>query len=940
MPRRLNSIKGAASQLSTPALKCLLLVPAAASLGLLASTSAISQELLSSEDEDRVSAEELEVTTSAEVLRIDPLFRVGVNTESGGTPTSLNAFDGFFPLLQTPGNNVTYLNTRLNIDFDEESTLSGTVLFGHRSYSSDRERILGGYVAIDARDTGEATFPQVGFGFERLGKYWDIRANGYVPVGDTRQRVERDVFNSSETSIFVNEPAFTGNILARTADITTSNIRTQVDRFEEALGGFDVEAGTRLARWKEHGELRLYGGIYYLGGEDVSEVGGRGRIEIVPVKSIRLMGGIQGDALFDVRGFFGASFLFPAPEPLRKDIDPDEKAEAIAALGETVTRLADPVARNYSVVVNEEDEVETTVTTTTTSEDVPFINPETGDPWRFTHVALGGSSDGTFEDPFALLQDGLDATVGDGNDIVYVALADDTEVAPFTIPDNVQVLSTGPVQELDGSFAGISETVVLPGSNDGNFPDVTGRVTLGNNTTLSGFEFIGTTGPAIRGPDGLMGIVRVSDNILSNIQGNGIQVGAINSDPEFRITNNTIEGVGANGIAFASEAANPISLTDNSSARIIITDNTIADSAENGVLFADIQGDANAEKIEISNNTIINSGTAGIGFGLIEGDAVVDIEILDNTLMTPAEDGILFSTFSGDTESTIAIEANTISDTSDDGIDFSGSALGSDDPVFVDNAFANITISDNIISNVDDGIEFDDFENDADVTLTIENNVISDSDNGIEFDDFQDDVIANILISGNRISDSSQNGIEIEDVEDNADFTLDIVDNEITNIGILGIQIDTIQDDAVATVNISANNISNTGNDGINVDPDGPSEVDLTISNNTIQSTGTEGIDIDNTSENTTITAIANELSNNGTTGLQVINLPAGKVCLLLTENMGTNVGVTDYTLTNNAPLPTDFEIVDLGNIANNNMGSFEFNPSIANFDSVTSCTP
>ena len=941
MRRSYDSIKGAASQFSIPASKCFFLASAAASFGLLVTPMAFSQETVVAEDDAQTSAEELSASTSAESLRIDPLFRVGVTTESGGTPTTLNAFDGFFPLLQTPGNSVTYLNTRLNLDFVSSSTLSGTLTFGHRSYSSEQERILGGYVAIDARDTTKATFPQVGFGFERLGKWWDIRANGYVPVGDTRQRVDRDVFTSSENSTSIGDPAFTGNILARTISTTTTDVRTQVDRYEAALGGFDVEAGTRLARWQEHGELRLYGGIYYLGGNDVSEIGGRGRIEIVPVDRIRLIGGVQGDNLFNIRGFFGASYLFPTPEALRNDVDLDERAEAIATLGETVTRLADPIARNFSVVVDGQEDVETSVTRTTTSEDVPFINPATGDPWRFTHVALGGNSDSTFEDPFALLQDGLDATVGDGNDIVYVALADDTAVDPFTIPDNVQVLSTGPEQVIETLFEGSPELVMLPGSNDGNFPDVTDTVVLGNNSTLSGFDITGSTGAAIVGPDGLNGSVRVSDNRLSSSVGNGVQVGEINDALDLVISFNTIDDVAANGIAFASDAVSPVSLTTNANAFITIGDNTISNAAETGILVADIQGDAVVD-LAIGSNIIENSGVQAIGFGLFEGDTEIDIAISQNTLTSslssPMEDGISFLNFEDNSDATITIASNTISNTSDAGLEFVD---------FLDNATADIVLAGNTILNTFEGIEFDDFQGDSKVDISIAQNSISNSEtDAIELDDFEDNTEANIAIHDNRITNSGINAINIDNIRDSAKFTLDIVENQIDSIENVAIFIDSIQGEADATVNITDNTITNIENDGINVDVLGQATLDLTIDGNRIENTisppnpsDIQAADINNNSENTTIFANGNILSNNGSTGFEFINQPAGKLCLMLDSNTGNNVSVADFTLTNNAT-PADFEVIDLNTITLRNTGRFN-PPNISTntaFTNVSSC--
>ncbi|MGK7908223.1 MAG: hypothetical protein AB4040_13505, partial [Synechococcus sp.] len=485
MVQSFNQFGGISDRISATALlrltaKLLPLFSAVTAAGLLAAGPVLAQTTSTPEQEDAATADSLRVSTSTEALRINPQFRVGAITESGGIPASLNAFDGFFPVLQTPGTSITYLNPRLNIDFDDENRLGGSLLFGHRSYSPDQQRILGGYLGLDVRDTGENVFPQIGFGFERLGKHWDIRANGYVPVGDTRQRIDREVFASSQTSIAIGEPTFSGNLLSSNVTSTTTDTRTQIDRLEAALGGFDVEAGTRLVSWNEHGEMRLYGGLYYLGGHDVSSIGGRGRLEIVPTESIRLMAGIQGDPVFDVRGFFSASFLLPTPKALQTDTDPDEKAEAIATLGETVTRLADPVARDFNVVVEEQQEVDTTVATTSISEEFVFRNPETGAAWRFTHVTSGGNSDGTFEDPFGTLEEALVSGLQqDGNDVVYVRLGDEAIPGIDLIAagvQNIQILSDGPLQTLPIQPFNGESTVEIPFSNRGQLTQVTAPV--------------------------------------------------------------------------------------------------------------------------------------------------------------------------------------------------------------------------------------------------------------------------------------------------------------------------------------------------------------------------------------------------------------------------------------------------------------------------------
>ena len=415
-------------------------------------------------------AEKLEVNTSAEALRLRPIFRGNFDSESGGID-AFGSVDAFFPIFQTPGQSTFYFNPKLRFDFDDDSTVGGNLIVGYRNYSQERNRILGGYLALDVRDTGESVFPQVGFGFERLGRF-DIRANGYVPLGDTNQVTDRV---SSASDLMLTDAFFQGNRL----QLEASNTITTVSDREVALGGFDVEVGGSIFRWNRSSNLELFGGVYYLGGDNVSTVGGRGRVALTPVDGLQFGVGIQGDDVFGTRVFFNARAQLPHPKAIAPT---DEEKTAVEEAGPIFARMDDSVARVDSVVVDSQRDVD--VDTVVVIE--PAINPETGEPYLFTFVSPGGMSSGTFEDPFGTVQEGLDATVGDGNDIVYVSAKGNAIVlSPFTIPDNVRVLSDGILQEIETAQLG---TVQLPGSGTGVLPLIFGSVTQGVNTELSGFD--------------------------------------------------------------------------------------------------------------------------------------------------------------------------------------------------------------------------------------------------------------------------------------------------------------------------------------------------------------------------------------------------------------------------------------------------------------------
>ncbi|MGK7908385.1 MAG: beta strand repeat-containing protein [Synechococcus sp.] len=567
-------------------------------------TSGLAQDITDeSREEGPVEAETLTVETSAELLRLRPRFRGNFDSESGGTDAFISG-DAFFPILQQPGRSTFYLYPKLRIDFDDESRVGGNLLFGYRNFSEERDRILGGYVSLDVRDTGESVFPQIGFGFERLGQF-DIRANGYIPVGDTKQQTDR-----FETGFSITNTEFQGRSLQLTAE------NTIWEESEVALGGFDVEAGGSIFRWNDHGNLELFGGLYYLGGDDVSAVGGRGRLALTPVEGMEFGVGVQGDDVFGTRVFFGVTAHLPDPKAIAPTA---EEREAIAAAGDVFARLDDPVARIDSVVVDHQRDVETVVASG------PALNPDTGEPWFFTHVTAGGNSDGSVEDPFATVQEGLDATAGEGNDIVFVALGNDI-IPAFTIPDGVRVLSAGPQQFIDAQVAGLGDVtlsdVLLPTSGNGDFPLVVGTVTMGNQTVLSGFDIQPQLDVQIDpqpspGDPGVLaqGVsdFTITNNKINTVDATGIQLN--NAIANAEITDNTLS---LTSNPFFGSAGIEISQTNADLNGAIISGNTLSVGGgySSGIVTTAAAyggGSASINNLTVSGNTISASGGTGAG---------------------------------------------------------------------------------------------------------------------------------------------------------------------------------------------------------------------------------------------------------------------------------------------------------------------------------------
>lgn len=551
-----------------------------------------------SEAEEPAAAEstESEVDAAAEApgaavdLQVQP--RVGVDyTTDGGAYPALGSFEAFAPIWQTEGDALGFVEGRIVLNQDD--TTAGGLLLGYRRYNPSVDRIRGGYLGFDLRGTPATTFYQLSSGYESLGRDWDFRINGYLPLGG------RDL--TASTSLLSTTARFQGNQLLLD--------NRQLVQGESALGGFDAEAGTRLAHW-ETGDLQGFGGLYLQGSPDLGNyLGWRLRLaaDVTPNFTTGLT--LQGDGLFGSRLVFGIGATFPGTRP--SGVLP-EADQVRARLGESTARLPEIAVRF-------------TATETISSEVVQ--NPEEEEDYRFQHVRLGSTGgDGTFENPFGTVAAALAATQRDGNDVVYVDGASDVLIPALTIPDQVQLLSQGPQQWLVGlvpmtfptpSLDGLINqrriplyvnadldtsddntapnrmiVVPLPESGDGSFPRIDG-VTLGNRTVLAGFRLENVAGNAITGTN------------VSNVE----------------LRNNTITNPGERGIAL-TDVGGGVILFDNvvsgaqsngpTSGQGIVISNSLNQGSENvEVTIAGFQSNGNRVGIEL-----ISRGPGGVAAGL------------------------------------------------------------------------------------------------------------------------------------------------------------------------------------------------------------------------------------------------------------------------------------------------------------------------------------
>ena len=897
-------------------------------------------------------------------LRISSRVGVGYNGAGFEGSDAFGRLEGFVPIRQNPGKDITFLEGRMLLDND--ANLGSNFLIGHRAYNSNDKRIYGGYIGYDTRDTGQKFFQQIGLGFETLGEIWDIRTNVYIPVGDTRQQVD---LAGTSTSLIPNR--FQDHFLIVDA--------TKIKRSEAAVFSFDLEGGGRISKLGNDGEIRLYGGPYYYSAPGSSNVlGWRMRADVRPNRYLNFGVGFQTDGLFGTNLLFRVGASFPSARP-KGPIEPEQSVLA---------RMGEFIERSSSIVVDSQTE--------TVLEEQVAINPETGQPWFFNHVTLGGSNgDGTFENPFGTVTGALTTIPTDGNGIVYVAQGTNPGIPAFTIPDNVQVLSRGPSQVISVTTREnpLISSVQLPFSNSGNFPNVTDTMTMGNNSVLSGFT--------ISPPSGSVGVfgrsisnVEIRDNRISvtGADTGGIRLNEISGFAT--ITNNQIQTAGSssrsvpNVITGAEEFPNngphgiEISLFGGTLTTATISGNTVStqgDLAAGVFLLADAT--STIDKATIANNTVTTQGRGAVGISISPDEGTFNRSTISGNNVTTqgqAAPGITVAARDGGQLGAVTISGNTV-DTSGQGANaialtpifnnttvtnatISGNTLVTrnrdGNGIFLaarEATVNNTTISDNNISLFGrdaNGISLDSTLSTSTINnTTISGNTITTNGRerlkGIYLNAFRG-TISNTTISGNTISTDSPNsgkGIEaIANLEGRID-TLTISGNIIDTFGIDGdgIALSARQGSVIRSAILSGNTITTRrdASDGIAIRASNGG-ISAAISNNTIAT-------LDAT------LGLAHGVFANIPPFPTTLPLPAPptRVCLSLSGNTATTSAVNSnpFNFVNLGPAGSTFQIVDTAptfptiqanNTANAQGGAvaFRFDPAVpsASFTAVTAC--
>ena len=326
----------------------------------------------------------------------------------------------------------------------------------------------------DYRNTHRQHYNQFAAGLEALGKIWDFRINGYLPLGRRNSNYYHTRFGEfKKHSIF----------LARKKEVS--------------LKGANAEVGYHLDHFQDF-PFYFAGGAYYLHGTGRTAWGGQLRARLDIYDYLTLDGNISYDHIFRWVGQGQVSVNIPFGERRQIKKSSDRSCTNSMALS---TRALQRVDR-FEIIPVDTKKVLTKA-----------IDPVTGDPYVVLFVDNTSHSQGTYESPFNTLVDAQNNA--NPNDIIYVFVGDGTNNgmnAGITLKAGQQLLGAGVKQYVETTL-GMMEIPAhdygLPTITDSFSPETIGiscvSLSEGNNV-VSGFNLLETARLATGGKNVASGL--------------------------------------------------------------------------------------------------------------------------------------------------------------------------------------------------------------------------------------------------------------------------------------------------------------------------------------------------------------------------------------------------------------------------------------------------
>lgn len=441
-----------------------------------------------------------------------------------GNKRTLGEADFFLPLAQDAR---TLVFANLRGRFDNHDSREGNIGLGVRQMRENGWN-LGLYGYFDRRrspDTGYY-YNQATLGAEALGRDWEFRANGYVPVGTKA----RDLGTTS------------------TASLSGTSIQvTSTNREERALEGFDAEMGWRAPLFDSEArrQLRLYAGGYRFSDAGVTVEGPRVRAELA-MDDLNWFG--RGTGLFlgmetqndGIRGH--QNFL-----SLRLRIPLGKEHERPSSLNAQERRMTAPVMRDVDIVT--QNHVASTLVETVDASTPSAAVTVNG---QAATVVSSATTSG------AALQAALTAA---GNNSTVVLSGTFNTTATTTLQTGQTVVGAGNLTVTTPS--GHTVTIAAPGATiTASAPSA---LTMANGTTLSGLTINNTYNPAASYAIAAPGIsnVTIKNSVISTASTSGVYVIDARTTNNMILSGNTISSTSAGGVGVQADSAVNITIAGN-----------------------------------------------------------------------------------------------------------------------------------------------------------------------------------------------------------------------------------------------------------------------------------------------------------------------------------------------------------------------------------------
>jgi hypothetical protein len=361
---------------------------------------------------------------------------------------------------------------------------------GETPVAIEPERITGFSLWADGTDAHDGNFfPQVGVSFESLGDFWDMRVNGYIPVGE---RTQTGHFNPTGVV------GFAGNSIV---DQTVADQHTSFDVAE-------LEIARRLGNERD---AWAFAGPYVLANEDDNSAGWKVGLRGYAYPDLLLQFDVSQDDIFHTNATFSLVWFVGRT---RSTYQP--------ACG-LPDRMREPVLRNDYVALSK----------TQVESGNPLTDTVSGQAFNIVHVASSAPAggDGTFEHPLNNVADVAAHSVAG-------SLNNQVNGVTTPLPGSIILLHGGSV--FDGATGGASGTLVLK--------DNQRLLGEGNNMTFT----LSTTqhGAATVIPETFPGARAGAKPVILNSQGNPVvSLADTNEVANFTIDGGSGTGIGpgANG---------------------------------------------------------------------------------------------------------------------------------------------------------------------------------------------------------------------------------------------------------------------------------------------------------------------------------------------------------------------------------------------------------